>query len=68
MSNFENTFISVYTNDMLEAKKRLCSAKTDKEKTYFENKCEDLVQTIDSEVYKLYNLTTEEIKIVEGKL
>lgn len=53
MSNFENTFISVYTNDMLEAKKRLCSAKTDKEKTYFENKCEDLVQTIDSEVYKL---------------
>ncbi len=52
---------------MLESKKQLHSAKTDRNRTYFENKCTDLDQAIDSEVYKLYNLTPEEIKIVEGK-
>jgi adenine-specific DNA-methyltransferase len=52
---------------MLTAKKQLHSAKTDKDKTYYERKCESLDKQIDSEVYKLYGLTEEEIKIVEGK-
>lgn len=52
---------------MFEAKKQLQNAKTDRDKTYYENKCEDLDRAIDSEVYKLYGLTEEEIKIVEGK-
>ena len=52
---------------MLEAKKQLQSIKTDKDKTYYENKCTDLDLAIDQEVYKLYSLTPEEIKIVEGK-
>ncbi len=52
---------------MLESKKLLHTAKTDKDKTYYENKCTDLDRAIDSEVYKLYGLTEEEIKIVEGK-
>ena len=51
---------------MLESKKHLQTAKTDKDKTYYENKCTDLDHAIDSEVYKLYRLTEEEIKIVEG--
>ena len=52
---------------MLEAKKQLSTAKTDKDKTYFERKCESLDRQIDAEVYKLYGLSEEEIKIVEGK-
>lgn len=51
---------------MKEAIKRLQTAKTDRDKTYYENKCADLDSAIDSEVYKLYGLTPEEIKIVEG--
>ena len=55
-------------DQMLESKKQLQTSKTDKDKTYWERKCEQLDHAIDSEVYKLYNLTPEEIKIVEGKI
>ena len=41
-------------------------AKTDKDKTYYENKCASLDRQIDRLVYELYGLTEEEIKIVEG--
>ncbi len=51
---------------MLEAKKQLAYAKTDKDKTYYENKCASLDRQIDRLVYDLYGLTEEEIKIVEG--
>jgi hypothetical protein len=54
-------------DQMLETKKQLQSLKTDRDKTYYENKCKDLNQVIDSEVYKLYGLSEEEIRIVEGK-
>jgi len=47
--------------------KLLLSMSKDRDKTYYENKCVDLDHAIDSEVYKLYGLTEEEIKIVEGK-
>lgn len=50
---------------MLEAKKQLAKAKTDKHKTYYENKCTALDRQIDQLVYKLYDLTDEEIEIVE---
>ncbi|MCX6353764.1 MAG: N-6 DNA methylase [Candidatus Aureabacteria bacterium] len=50
---------------MLEAKKQLAKAKTDKDKTYYENKCAGLDHQIDRLVYDLYGLTDEEIKIVE---
>jgi hypothetical protein len=59
---------------MLETKMKLQKPETDKDKTYYESKfCksatagESLDQQIDTEVYKLYNLTDEEIKIVEGE-
>ncbi|MCJ7502094.1 MAG: hypothetical protein MUP80_03410 [Acidobacteriia bacterium] len=50
---------------MLEAKKPLGKAKTDKDKTYYENKCAALDRQIDRLVYELYGLTEEEIQIVE---
>jgi adenine-specific DNA-methyltransferase len=61
-------------DQMLESKKQLQTAKTDRYKTYYESKCrksavvdDSLDKQIDSEVYKLYGLTEEEIKIIEGK-
>jgi len=53
---------------MLEAKKQLAEAKTDKDKTYYENKCTALDRQIDRLVYDLYGLTAEEIEIVEDTL
>jgi len=50
---------------MLEAKKQLAKAKTDKDKTYYENKCAGLDHQIDRLVYDLYSLTDKEIVIVE---
>jgi type I restriction-modification system DNA methylase subunit len=50
---------------MMEAKKQLAKAQTDKDKTYYENKCAALDRQIDQLVYKLYDLTPEEIEIVE---
>ena len=52
---------------MLEAKKQLKTAKTDNDKTYYERRCETLDRQIDQLVYKLYGLTEEEIRIVEGE-
>jgi hypothetical protein len=51
---------------MLEAKKQLAAAQTEKDRTYFENKSASLDRQIDALVYDLYGLTEEEIKIVEG--
>jgi adenine-specific DNA-methyltransferase len=53
---------------MLEAKKQLAKARTDKDKTYYENKCAALDRQIDRLVYELYGLTAEEIAIVEETL
>ena len=50
---------------MLEAKKQLADAKTDKDKTYYENRCAALESQIDRIVYDLYALTDKEIQIVE---
>ena len=51
---------------MLEAKKALAGAKTEKDKTYYEGKCAALDRQIDKLVYELYGLTEAEIAIVEG--
>jgi len=50
---------------MLEAKKQLVKAKTDKDKTYYENKCAALDRQIDRLVYELYGMTEEEIRVLE---
>jgi len=51
---------------MLEAKKALAGAKTERDRTYYENKCAALDRQIDKLVYELYGLTEAEIAIVEG--
>ena len=52
-------------DQMLEAKKQLASARTERDKTFYENKCATLDRQIDQLVYELYELTPEEIAIVE---
>ena len=52
---------------MLEAKKQLAEAQTDKDKSYYENKCSTLDRQIDQLVYGLYGLTQEEIEIIKQK-
>lgn len=51
---------------MIESKKELKNAMTDKDKTYYEHQCYSLESAIDKEVYKLYNITDEEITIIES--
>jgi type I restriction-modification system DNA methylase subunit len=51
---------------MLEAKKQLADARTDRDKAYYEKKCASLDRQIDRIVYALYGLTEEEIRVVEG--
>ncbi len=51
---------------MLEARKTLASAKSDKDITYYQNKCASLDRQIDELVYELYGLTEAEIAIVEA--
>ncbi len=51
---------------MLEAKKKLSASNTDKDKQFFERFCSSLDSQIDKLVYDLYELTPEEIEIVEG--
>ena len=51
---------------MLAAKKKLAGAKTDKDKTYYENKWANLDRQINAIVYDIYGLTPEEIATVEA--
>jgi len=52
---------------MLELNKKLKSAKTPHEKEFLEREIRTADREIDSHVYKLYNLTEDEIRIVEGR-
>ena len=51
---------------MLEGKKQLAAVRSERDKNFYENKCDGLDQQIDALVYELYGLTADEIKIVEG--
>ena len=53
-------------SQMVDAKKQLATAQTEGDKNFLENKCASLDRQIDNLVYKLYDLTDEEIKIVEN--
>jgi len=53
-------------DQIFEAKKQLTIAKTDKDKNFYESKCNSLDRQIDRLVYELYGLTEEEIKVVEN--
>jgi adenine-specific DNA-methyltransferase len=51
---------------LLKSKKQLAIVKTDKDKSYYENKCTSLDHQIDHLVYALYGLTEDEINVIEG--
>ena len=52
---------------MIEAKQKLAAAKSDSDKKLLEQRVELIDSQINSAVYKLYGLTDDEIKVVEGK-
>jgi hypothetical protein len=60
-----DTIVNCVTQ-LLTAKQKLSEAKTEKDKNFLEHQCQSLDTQIDEEVYKLYGLLPEEIKIVEG--
>jgi hypothetical protein len=49
---------------MIDAKRRLGEAHTDKDKIFYENKCAAIDQQINQLVYELYGLSDEEIRII----
>ncbi len=51
---------------MLDAKQQLAAAQTERDKSFYESKCATLDRQIDNLVYELYDLTPEEIAMVEG--
>jgi len=51
---------------MLAAKLQLQSARSDKDKDFYTNKCHAVDRQIDALVYELYELTAEEIALVEN--
>ncbi len=51
---------------MLAAKKQLQLARTDRDKDFYTNKCHALDRQIDALVYELYELTDDEIALVEA--
>lgn len=53
---------------MLDAKKHSQAARTDKDKTFYQDRCNALDRQIDKLVYDLYALTPDEIAIIEGKV
>lgn len=55
-------------DQMLDTKKRLADARSESERTQLERKCTYLDHEIDKRVYELYDLTEEEIGIVEGNV
>jgi len=54
-------------DQMLEAKQQLAAARSEGDKTFYETKCATLDRQIDNLVYELYDLTPDEIAIVEGQ-
>ena len=54
-------------DQMLHSQKDCSSAKSESDKKLYEQKISMLDKKIDDLVYKLYGLTDEEIKIIEGE-
>lgn len=52
---------------IMEAKPKLAAAASERDRDFWQNKCDVLEKTIDDTVYKLYGLTQDEIGLVEGE-
>jgi uncharacterized protein with gpF-like domain len=59
--------LSILVNQMLAMNKKLAEAKTPQAKNVLQRQIEATDKQIDQLVYKLYDLTDEEIKIVESE-
>lgn len=64
-SKKEKQIVSL-VNQMLQLKPKIALAKTEKEKDFLENQCQSIDNQIDELVYKLYDLTPDEIEIVKS--
>jgi adenine-specific DNA-methyltransferase len=58
--------IETAVEKILEVKRLLEHTRTERDKTYLKNKAETLDKGIDLSVYKLYNLSQEQINIIES--
>ena len=56
-----------YVDQMIQTQKDSCNTKREEDKKLYEQKINILDNKIDELVYKLYGLTEDEIKIVEGE-
>ena len=65
-SNSKNKIIKL-VKQMLEVQGKYHSAKSESEKELHKKKIDILDKQIDQEVYKLYGLNSEDVKIIEGK-
>ena len=51
---------------IMDAKQKLAQAVNERDRDFWTNKCEKLESDIDTAVYKLYDLTPDEIAIIEN--
>jgi len=58
--------MAALVDGMLEAKKHSQAARTDRDKIFYADRCAALDRQIDKLVFDLYQLTPDEIKIVES--
>ena len=50
---------------IMEAKPKLATAASEREREFWQNKCDSLESAIDRAVYSLYDLTLDEIALIE---
>jgi adenine-specific DNA-methyltransferase len=55
-----------WVKQILQAKKQAADVRSDRDKTFYENKCAALERQIDTLVYELYGLTDKEITTIEA--
>ena len=67
VSSEEQAPFITLADQMLETQRRLQQALSDDDKKLLEQRAAILDKQIDNAVYKLYNLTADEVKIVEGE-
>ena len=65
-SAFQHDRMVQLVDQMLKAQKKLHTSKNENDKKHYQQKVDILDKQIDNLVYELYELTKEEIKIVEG--
>lgn len=53
-------------DQIIETKKKLATTKMDKDKNYYERKCNNIDLEINNEVYKLYGLSKDDIEIINS--